>query len=91
MKCVINTEREARRSNFPKLERAYGKYFTTDEKAYLFPILVLWTGSDEKSANWLLYERISACGNKTGFELCSNNQSEAFINYIRHIELGGFA
>ena len=53
--------------------------------------LVAWAGSDIKATAWFQSEAISAFGGKTALELCKNNQPEAVIKYIRHIEQGGFA
>jgi hypothetical protein len=78
-------------TNFIELEMCCGELLNEDEKAYLYPLLVNWSGSDVDAANWLRTEAISALGGQTGLEVCRSNNSEGFIHYIKHIELGGFA
>ena len=78
-------------SNFIELEMCCGELLNKDEKAYLYPLLVNWTGSDFDAAHWLKSETISALGGQTGLEVCRSNNSEDFIHYIKHIEFGGFA
>lgn len=77
--------------NFFELEKCCGEFLNNDEKAYLYPLLINWTGSDVSAALWLKSESISAIGGKTGLEVCRSNKSEDFIHYIQHIELEGFA
>lgn len=91
MKRVAITELESNESNFPNLARCCGSFFDENEKSYLFSTLVAWAGSDIKAAVWFQSEAISAFGGKTAFEFCNNNQSDAVIKYICHIEQGGFA
>lgn len=78
-------------SNFIELEMCCGEFLNNDEKAYLYPLLVNWSGSDVDAANWLRSERITAFGGETGLEVFRSNNSEGFVHYIKHIELGGFA
>lgn len=74
----LNTEALAKIS--PKLIKLCGEYLTADEKSYLFPLLLQWAGSDEKSTIWFLNEKILACGDKTAFELCKSKQIELLLN-----------
>lgn len=78
-------------SNFPELEKCCGEFFSELEKELLFPILVGWAGSDLSAAHWLKNCYIPAFGGKTGLEMCCNNQPNAFVHYVRHLEQGGFA
>jgi len=78
-------------TNFIELEMYCGELLNKDEKAYLYPLLVNWSGSDADAAHWLKSEKISALGGKTGLEVCRSNNSAGFVHYIKHIELGGFA
>ena len=78
-------------SIYPELEKCCGKFFDEKDKSYSFPLMVGWSGSDRESANWFKYEKIPALGEKTGMEVCRNNQQRDFIHYIRHIENEGFA
>ncbi|NQY38289.1 MAG: hypothetical protein HRT37_25810 [Alteromonadaceae bacterium] len=91
MKQINKTELESNGSNFPNLAQCCGKFFDENEKSYLFSTLVAWAGSDIKATVWFQSEAISAFGGETALELCKNNQPEAVIKYIRHIEQGGFA
>ena len=77
--------------NFIELEKCCGRFLSNDEKAYLFPLLVDWTGSDVDATYWLQSEKISALGGQTGLEVCRSNNSENLVNYIQHIEREGFA
>lgn len=79
------------KKNFIVLEKCCGEYLSNDEKAYLFPLLVGWSGSDVDAAYWLHFEEIAALGGKTGLEACRNNNSAGFVQYIQHIEREGFA
>ena len=82
---------ELNNPNFFELEKCCGELLNTDEKAYLYPLLVNWSGSDVDAAHWLKSEKISALGGQTGLEVCRSNNSEQFIHYIQHIEREGFA
>jgi len=75
----------------PKLIKLCGEYLTADEVAYLCPLLLQWAGSDEKAIAWFLNEKISTCEEKTAYELCKSKQTDLLIQFIRHIELGGFS
>ncbi len=77
--------------NFIELEMCCGGFLNNDEKTYLFPLLVDWTGSDVDAANWLQSEEVAALGGKTGLEACRSNNSAGFVQYIQHIEREGFA
>jgi len=91
MEQTNKTELESHESNFPNLAQCCGKFFDENEKSYLFLTLVAWAGSDIKATAWFKSESISAFGGKTALQLCKNNQPDAVIKYIRHIEQGGFA
>jgi len=91
MKRVAIKELKSNESNFLNLDSCCGAFFDENEKTYLFSTLAAWAGSDIKATAWFKSEVISAFGGKTALELCINNQSDAVIKYIRHIELGGFA
>jgi hypothetical protein len=78
-------------TNFIELEMCCGELLNKDEKAYLYPLLVNWSGSDVDAANWLRSERITAFGGQTGLEVCRSKNSGQFIRYIQHIEREGFA
>lgn len=75
----------------PKLTKLCGEYLTSDEKSYIFPLLVEWAGSEDKAVNWFLDEKIPSCGNITALELCESKQTDLLIRFIHHIELGGFS
>lgn len=91
MKQINKTEQESNEPNFPNLAQCCGKFFDENEKSHLFSTLVAWTGSEIKATAWFKSEAISAFGGKTALEICKNNQPDAVIKYIRHIEQGGFA
>lgn len=78
-------------SNFIELEMCCGEFLNNDEKAYLYPLLVNWSGSDVDAVHWLKSEKISAFGGQTGFEVCRSHNSADFVHYIQHIEHDGFA
>jgi hypothetical protein len=78
-------------SIYPNLEKCCDAFFDEKEKSYLFPLITGWSGSDRESAHWFKNEKISALGEKTGMEVCRNNQQKDFLHYIRHIENEGFA
>lgn len=82
---------ELNNPNFFELEKCCGELLNNDEKTYLYPLLVDWSGSDVDAARWLMSEKISALGGQTGLEVCRSNNSASFFQYIQHIELGGFA
>jgi hypothetical protein len=82
---------ELNSTKFIELEKCCGEFLHSDEKVYLFPILVNWAGSDVDAAHWLQSEEIPALGGKTGLETCRCKNSAGFMNYIQHIALGGFA
>jgi hypothetical protein len=82
---------ELNNPNFFELEKYCGELLNKDEKAYLYPLLVHWTGSDVDAAHWLKSETISALGGKTGLEVCRSKNSKGLVQYIQHIECEGFA
>lgn len=82
---------ELNNPNFFELEQCCGELLNKDEKAYLYPLLVNWSGSDIDAVHWLQYEEIPALGGKTGLEACRSNNSAGFVHYIQHIEREGFA
>jgi len=79
------------RSKFPQIDKCLGDFFKADEISYLFPLISSWTGSDSQAVTWLKNEKISALGIKTALEVCQQNQPDVFLQYIHHIEYGGFA
>ena len=89
-KITIN-KLENNRSKFPMLDKCLGGFLKEDERAYLFPLILDWTGSDAHAVNWLQNEKIPAFGNKTALEVFQNNQLNLFLEYIQHIEYGGFS
>jgi len=76
---------------FIELEICCGEFLHSDEKAYLFPLLVDWAGSDVDAAHWFQSKEIPALGGRTGLEVCRSNNSAGFVCYIQHIEREGFA
>jgi hypothetical protein len=76
---------------FPELEKYCDEFFNKEDKAYLFPLIAGWAGSDIQAVYWFKNERIPALGEKTGLEICRKNQQEEFIKYIHQIEYGSFA
>lgn len=82
---------ELKSTKFIELEKCSGKFLHSDEKAYIFPLLVDWAGSDVEAAHWFQSEEITALGGKTGLEVCRSNNSADFVRYIQHIEREGFA
>jgi hypothetical protein len=78
-------------TKFPELQMSVGVFFEEKEQDYLFPLLVSWIGSDQLAAAWFFSEKIPAFGGKTGLEICKTGQSKNIINYIKHMEIGGFA
>ena len=73
------------------LDKCLGNFFKEDEKAYLFPLISGWSGSDEQAAYWIQNEEIPTFGGQTALEVCQNNQVKALLQYIRHIEYEGFS
>lgn len=82
---------ESNRQSYPMQEKCLGHFLSDGEKAYLFPLIAAWAGSDEQAFDWLVHERLSACNNQTPLQLCQGNQVHRFIQYIQHIEAEGFA
>jgi hypothetical protein len=67
------------------------QYFTDEELAYLLPLLKLWCRNELEIVNWFNTHQIPACANKTPYELCKAGEKEFLIQYVKHIEIGGFA
>ncbi|MFT4781486.1 MAG: hypothetical protein ACI9SD_001172 [Pseudohongiellaceae bacterium] len=67
------------------------QYFTDDELAYLLPLLKQWCSNESEIVNWLNTHQIPSCANKTSCELYKFGKKELFLQYIKHIEIGGFA
>jgi len=59
--------------------------------SYLSTLLIRWSGSENEAISWLQEEEIPAFGNKTGLDMCNSNQPECFIEYVKILELDGFA
>jgi hypothetical protein len=79
------------KSNYPDLEKCFGQFFTQSDQDYLFPLLVRWAGNEHDAIKWFNKTSIPSCANQTPIQLCQNNQSNAFLEYIHHIEYDGFA
>ena len=64
--------------------------FTQVELDYLMPLLTKWCENESEIINWFNTHKIPACNNKTPDELCKAGEKPLFIQYIKHIEFGGF-
>ncbi|RTR36721.1 DUF2384 domain-containing protein [Shewanella canadensis] len=73
------------------LEKAIGQYFSENEKKYIYPLLLNWSGNADNIISWFENEPIPAFGNKTAKSLCGSGQAEQVIEYLKAIESGGFA
>jgi hypothetical protein len=67
------------------------QYFTDEEFAYLLPLLKMWCSNELEIINWFNTHQIPGCANKTPDELCKEMEKGLFIQYVKHIEVGGFA
>jgi hypothetical protein len=79
------------KSNYLDLEKCCGQFFTQSVQDYLFPLLVRWAGSEHDAIKRFNNTSIPSCANQTPIQLCQNNQSNALLEYIHHIEYDGFA
>lgn len=65
--------------------------FTQEELDYLMPLLKAWTKNESEVVHWFNTFKIAACDNKTASELCEADKKDIFLQYIKHIEHGGFS
>ncbi len=65
MKKDMIDKLESNRPPYPMQEKCLGHFLSDGEKAYLFPLIAAWAGSDEQAFDWLVHERLSACNNQT--------------------------
>lgn len=73
------------------LEQAIGQYFSENEKKYIYPLLLNWSGNADNIMSWFENVPIPAFGNKTAKSLCESGQAKQVIEYLEAIESGGFA
>ncbi|WP_434939572.1 hypothetical protein ACRWQN_01700 [Shewanella sp. HL-SH8] len=73
-----------------KLEELLGHYFSEQDIAYIFSLLLPWAGDYEGISNWL-EKPIPAFGDITAIDVCERGLSEHFIVYLAGINSGGFA
>lgn len=66
------------------------QFFTKEELDYFLPLLRKWTKVDSELVNWFNTHQISSCANQTPYLLCKNGKKHLFIQYIKHIEIGGY-
>jgi hypothetical protein len=65
--------------------------FTQVELNYLMPLLKKWTKHDYEVINWFNTHQIPSCADKTPSELCDLGEKDRFLQYVKHIEYGGFS
>ncbi|PKH85478.1 hypothetical protein [Colwellia sp. Bg11-28] len=85
-----NKQRLNRVLNTMNSIREVKQYFTDEELAYLLPLLKKWCSNESEIVNWLNTYKIPACANKTPCDLYKSGKKELFLQYIKHIEIGGF-
>jgi uncharacterized protein (DUF1778 family) len=66
------------------------QYFTDEELAYFLPLLKQWCSNESEIVNWLNTHKIPSCANKTPCDLYKSGEKELFLQYVKHIEIGGF-
>lgn len=74
-----------------KLEIAIDPFLSQNEKDYLVPLLLGWSGGSEAALSWFKSEPLAAYGNLTPQQLCESGKAESFVEYVKGLELGGFA
>ncbi|MBO1898472.1 MbcA/ParS/Xre antitoxin family protein [Shewanella inventionis] len=73
-----------------KLEKLLSRYFSDQDIAYIFSLLLPWAGDYEGISAWL-EKPIPAFGNITAIDVCEKGLSKDFIVYLAGINRGGFA
>lgn len=66
-------------------------YFTIDEQDYLIPVLLLWAGNSSQAVTWFNQEPIPAFGDVTALAVCARGDGKQVIDYIKSIQVGGYA
>jgi hypothetical protein len=74
-----------------KLEIAIDPFLAENEKVYLVDLLLAWTGDAETALGWFESEPLPAYGNLTPKQLCESGKAKSFVEYVKGLELGGFA
>ncbi|AZG74502.1 hypothetical protein [Shewanella livingstonensis] len=74
-----------------QLDIAIDPFLSQNEKDYLVPLLLAWSGGAEAALSWFKSEPLPAYGNLTPQQLCESGKAESFVEYVKGLELGGFA
>ncbi|MBB1321086.1 hypothetical protein ACRN9C_02485 [Shewanella frigidimarina] len=78
-------------ASYEQLKENLECFFTIEEQAYLFPVLLSWAEEPDKVIFWFNNKPIPAFGNITALSVCEGGHAKAFIEYIKGTELGGNA
>jgi hypothetical protein len=74
-----------------QLKEALECFVTIEEQTYLFPVLLSWAKDTEQAIFWFHNEPIPAFGNTTALSICERGHSKELIEYIKALEMGGYA
>lgn len=84
-------ERWAKYDGLAELLEVNGQDLTTVEKKEMCSLLLGWSKTEGEAVSWFKTETIPACGGKTPIELCQSGECKSLLEYIRHIDKGGFS
>ena len=68
-----------------------GQCLTTAEKKETCYLLLGWSKTEDEAISWFKTEAITASGGKVPIELCQSGECKSLLEYIRHINKGGFS
>jgi hypothetical protein len=78
-------------SSLVELLEANGQDLTKAEKKEMCSLLLGWSKTEDEAISWFETQYIPACGGKTPIELCRSGESKSLLEYVLHIEKGGFS
>ncbi|MBO1898648.1 hypothetical protein HNW13_023185 [Shewanella sp. BF02_Schw] len=84
----MTTTQEA---SYQQLKALLECYFTIDDQDYLIPVLLSFSGDAKKVISWFTQEPIPAFGNITALGVCVSGDGKLLIDYIKSIQMGGYA
>ncbi|MDO6766067.1 MULTISPECIES: hypothetical protein [unclassified Agarivorans] len=76
---------------FELLNQELAKYFSVQEIDYILEFILKWSGDISVANNWFKLEPLPACANLTAKQLCESGRANNVLEYIKNIELDGYA
>ncbi|PCH94699.1 MAG: hypothetical protein COB83_10810 [Gammaproteobacteria bacterium] len=78
-------------SSLVELLEVNGQCLTNADKKRICSLLLSWSETEAETISWFETEIIPACGSKTPIEMCKKGECKSLLEYINHIDRGGFS